>query len=208
MASSKDSYFVYDNTKEIKASDIVVPYINIISKDVKRINIELHKLYEELINQYNKNLIEGISYTLVEYESYINNNILSVVVWTERAGTSLPIYQYYTYNIDLNTGNLLGYDDVLSKIDLNRDSALELVGNVLSDYIHNICGNEYCNSGNFTYEMFYNLSRTMYLDKVTEGSLNYFLKDNQLYVVLNPQFPAQSSGFDKLFNINSGEEIR
>ena len=96
LPTNKESYYGYsDHTKLISASDLVLPYINIDSADAKKVNQEIYKLYEDLITKFNENLKEEIWFTLVEYETYTNNNIISVVITTESAGTALwPVPSY------------------------------------------------------------------------------------------------------------------
>ena len=72
LPTNKDSYYGFsDHSKLIKASDLIVPYININSSDAKKANQEIYKLYEQLINKFNENLKEEIWFTTVEYSSNI-----------------------------------------------------------------------------------------------------------------------------------------
>lgn len=215
LSTNKESYYGdVTHSTLVSASDLIVPYINIDNNDANRVNNEIYNLYVELINEYNENLEEEIFYTLVKYESYINNNILSVVIYTESGGTSIPIYQYYTYNFDLVTGILLSYTEVLNKMNLNKTDLDDLVKDVLAKEIHDVCdgdeegSNQYCMMDNYNYDIFYNQSFTSYEDRVNEGSLNFYVYNNQLYIVLNPQYPTQTSGENRLFNIITGEKIR
>ena len=123
LPTNKESYYGYsDHTKLISASDLVVPYINIDSDDAKKVNQEIYKLYEDLINKFNENLKVEIWFTLVEYKTYANNNIISVVITTESAGTDVPMYNYYTYSFNLETGKLLLYKEAYKFVELNEDN--------------------------------------------------------------------------------------
>ena len=47
LPTKEDSYYgISDHSKLIKASDLIVPYININSSDAKTANQEIYKLYE------------------------------------------------------------------------------------------------------------------------------------------------------------------
>ena len=108
LPTNKESYYGFsDHSKLISASDLVVPYINIDSNDAKKANKEIYELYENLIKKFNENLKDEIWFTLVEYKTYTNDNIISVVITTESSGTGPTIYDYYTYNFNLNNGKIL-----------------------------------------------------------------------------------------------------
>ena len=99
LPTNKESYYGYvDHTKLISVSDLVVPYININSNDAARVNQEIYKLYVDLIDEFNKNLKEEVFFTLVNYKTYINDNIISIIITTESAGADISDYDYYTYN--------------------------------------------------------------------------------------------------------------
>ena len=84
--------YVYDAS--YKLDNIIIPYVNIDSDDAKEVNQELYSLYEELVNDELKN-------KTVNYDSYINDDVLSIVVTV--SGTN----ETYTYKFDLDTGNVL-----------------------------------------------------------------------------------------------------
>ena len=139
--------------------DLVVPYININTSSVKAINEKLEKLYNEYVNMYNEsasnydNIVKKYgadfdinnvtfdsindrwSYPMLKYYTYQSNNILSVVVTYGVLGTDILHPEYLVYNFDLSNGNLLNYDQFLSKFDLNVTEASSLILKQVSDYV-------------------------------------------------------------------------
>lgn len=107
----------YEMTVTYCSSRIVLPYINIDSEDVKKVNSEIKQLNDKQYDILN-NAINNVGYfdyadVKTDYEYYIYDNILSVVI-LEYYGGEVP-NTYYTYVIDLNTKKLLTYNDVINK---------------------------------------------------------------------------------------------
>lgn len=132
----KDSYKLSngDGTKVISSKDIEVPYINIDSEDVSKINDELYSLQQEMVKEFNENVDSGQFYYTASYNQYINNNILSLVVITESGGTNIPSFKYYVYNIDLSTGKTLTFNQIVSKNNLNITN----VGNIIKSKLEKL----------------------------------------------------------------------
>lgn len=167
LPTNKDSYYGFsDHSKLIKASDLIVPYININSSDAKTANQEIYKLYEQLINKFNENLKEEIWFTTVEYSSNINNDIISIMIKTTSAGTSTPLYEYYTYNFDVTNGNILSYQDAYKLVNIN-DSTIE---NVVEQKIKN----ELKDYPQSSYEEALNGSIDNYKKSVNDKSIKYY----------------------------------
>lgn len=189
LKTDKESYYVYDNTKLISKSDLIVPYINIDSDEAKEINQEIYKIYEDLIDKFNKNLKEEIWFTIVNYKTYIKNDILSVVITTESAGTSVPIFDYYTYNFDLKNGKLLSYKDVYKLLEFDEKS----INNKANNAIENALSKEYTDGTNF--EIYKNQSINNYKTSVNENTIKYFIDENQkLNIVVKLEMETQQGG--------------
>lgn len=119
---SKKSY-VDSFDGNISVDDIRVPYINIKSDDAEKVNSKLKKMHDELVGYFKENLkIEDSKKIFpggydVYYNVYRYDDILSISV-TKRyqGGTDVDTYKYYAYNFDIKTGNLLSYDDLISRL--------------------------------------------------------------------------------------------
>jgi hypothetical protein len=75
-------YEVKGRDKECSVKDIVVPEITIDSKDVERINKEIKALYNRLEKEIKEKYDEYVddSYYETNYKTYINGDVLSVVI--------------------------------------------------------------------------------------------------------------------------------
>lgn len=109
--------------------NLKVPFININSESANTANKELEKLYLKYAEEFDKCAKDmeeggykvGCSQVLT-YRVYQYNNILSLVVIDSKQQTSTWVLNYHTYNFDLKTGNLLNYNDLLSKLNLDKES--------------------------------------------------------------------------------------
>lgn len=197
LPTNKESYYGYsDHTKLISADDLVVPYINIDSDDAKKANQEIYKLYEDLINTFNDNLKEEIWFTLVEYKTYTNNNIISVVITTESVGTDVPMYKHYTYSFNLNDGKLLSYNEAYKSTGLNENNISDKATQAITDALRK----EYSNGDDF--DTYNNKSINNYKTSVNNGTIKFFIDDNQkLNIIVTLEIPAGRGQFDTIITV-------
>ena len=108
--------------------DLVVPFININSEAAKTVNENIKALYEEYYAKYGtvSKSYSDMEYTVYEhyeldYEKYINDNILSVVITLHEGsvvvdgGTGGGTFTKYTYNFNLDTLNEATLDEMAKK---------------------------------------------------------------------------------------------
>ena len=111
-----------------KLSGLKVPYININSADGDYVNAELKKLYMDYAKSFDEYAAseskkDGPTVRqILTYFSYKYNDIISVVVVFDTQATSPWSFKYKTYNFDVSTGNLLSYDEVLNKLNYNKEN--------------------------------------------------------------------------------------
>lgn len=95
----KDKEYVFNTS--YSTEQIAFPYINLDYTTISDINFQIKKLYETNL--------ENISNA--SYDFYINDTILSVVIKVNIEGVD----NYFTYNIDMENGKELLYEDVFYK---------------------------------------------------------------------------------------------
>ena len=103
-----------------------IPYINIDSADAKKINDEIESYYKPLVEEEIKNESEGLSVIMynVKYNSYVNNNILSLIVSCENPNDCIG---YKVYNLDIYKGTIISNDDILNMKNLSETKFLGLL---------------------------------------------------------------------------------
>lgn len=204
--------------------DINVPYININSNDANKANMKILQLFdyyaERFINEYEKfhsgNSIISyvIDYTLVSYKSSNINNNLSVLITSEAHGTDLPVYNYYSYNFDLNTLKLLSYEEVYKKLGFTdnniNDKVKEAIRNHESfkEYSDNYTGWNRCGflgikRENCSKEDWINKSIDNYTKSVKDKTITYYIdNNNDLNIIVYTYIPAGRVIYPRLIKIN------
>ena len=111
-----------------KLSSLKVPYININSTDGEYVNAELKKLYMDYAKSFDEYAAseskkDGPTVRqILTYFSYNYKDIVSVVVVYDTQATSTWSFKYKTYNFDIKTGNLLSYDEVLTRLNYTKEN--------------------------------------------------------------------------------------
>lgn len=188
------------------AKDIIVPYINIDSTYTNSSNKEIKKIFDDAIETYNTGVNDKITY--VEecgYKKYLHDNNLSIILTYGVGATDVVYPNYYTYNINLKTGEELSYEEVYSIAGLNSSNVDSKVKNAitkaLKEEIGNVSLENYPDGTNF--ETYNKESINNYEKSVSNNTIRYFLSDNdKLSVVVNLSIPAGHSQFDTIITID------
>ena len=154
------------------------------------------------ILKYNEGVSDKRTYIEeFEYEKYINNNSLSVILTYGFGATDVVHPKYYTYNIDLETGNQISYTDLYTIAGFNTsniDSKVEkAIAKKLQEELKDM---NYPKGTNF--DTFNNQSISNYKKSVSNNTLKYFLSnDGKLNIVVNLYIPAGTGEFDKIITV-------
>ena len=205
---TEDSYSTY------YAKDIVVPYININSSYSNTANSEIKKVFDDAIKIYNDGASGKMTYVdECGYKKYVTDNSLSVILTYGVGATDVVHPKYYTYNIDLKTGNQLSYEEVYNIAGLsssNIDSKVEnAITKIMQDKLKGLKdpqkdtgdGGYYPEGTNFnTYN---NESISNYKKSISDNTLKYFLSDNgKLNIVVKLSIPAGTGEFDTIITVD------
>ncbi|MCD7846114.1 MAG: hypothetical protein LUG57_09785 [Oscillospiraceae bacterium] len=126
-----------DYTREITGDytyEYYIPQINLESEAIDDINDEIWNLLFKGFMQEVEDCVAGntsIYITQIDYEWFVNGNILSLVIcvmW-DWGGND-----YYVYNIDINSARVASDDEVYSYCELTQDQYRELVYEALYNY--------------------------------------------------------------------------
>lgn len=187
------------------ARDIVVPYINIDSQDAVKANNEIRTVFDSAIKTFNDGIEDKLSYVdECGYESYVNDDVLSIVLTFGKGATDVVYPVYYTYNFDLATGNRLSYEEVYKKagFDLSDvDSKVEsAITNTMKDRMSNFPSDSYPDGT--TFDTYNNESIENYRKSVENDTIKYFLSnDRKINVVVKLSVPAGTGEIDTLIMV-------
>lgn len=171
----------YNNIKEDKSKEIVytkysiesddypirVPYINIKSSDIERINSNI----DEYLEWY---LANGDS-SIIIYRYEINNDILSLLI---RVATfdKIPLYDFKSYIIDLKSLKEISDEEILNKFNLDSNQVLSYFDNIFHKYYDDLISSGIYNKNRCNYNCFLN---NIDLSNYLEG-ISYYVSNNSL----------------------------
>ena len=187
-------------------SDIIVPYINMVSSDASAMNQEIEGLYNQYIDEFvvcsqNKN-----SYIKVSYNSYITSNIYSILLTVQRGQGTSESSEYIAYNFDILSGTKLDYNQVCYVAGItNASETIQTTIDNLDDY-----NSYYLVAGRFTtqeqvdersaeIENCRKQIYTSYQEDLLNNKLVYFLDNNlKLNIVVKIGLPNNEGSYSKL----------
>ena len=170
--------------------DIIVPYLNINSSDAKIMQSEIKNVYDEAIAWYNKGVNDKTSYVEnCNYESFINGNILSVNLLFSKGATDIPLKEYYTFNINLQNGKKMSYEQIYQQAGFNSNNLKEHIEKAINKALENELESYDLTEEEFNKHL--NITLQNYADATSLSNLKYFLSDNnQLNIILDLSIPA------------------
>lgn len=122
--------------REYSVEDIKLPYINLDSEDAKKANKEIEELHKNLIKEFKENIGYAQQKMMTNdfvtsYNTYINGDILSILIEEDRGYDGKLHNSYYTYNFDVKTGKMLSYEEVYKKAGFTEENISEKVENAI-----------------------------------------------------------------------------
>lgn len=113
-----------------------LPIINLNYHSVKKINKEIENKYNELRDD---NIItdDMVNVNSIKYRYYVNNNILSLILEYKNYNytASYITYEYKTYNINKNTGEVLTNEDLIKTKNMSvNDVYNKIIKNIEKEY--------------------------------------------------------------------------
>lgn len=195
---SADSYTLGHTT--FYAKDIVVPFINIDSSYADSSNNVIKKVFDDAIKEYNNGVNNKTTYIdECNYKKYVNNNALSVILTYGVGSTDVVHPQYYTYNIDLKSGNKLSYQEVYKIAGFDSDN----IDSKVESAITTIMKAKLKDFEGINFDIYNNRSINNYKNSISNNTLKYFLSDNgKLNIVVKLIIPAGTEEFDTIITLD------
>ena len=195
-----------DNDKKIYVSDDYIytkeyfehyeglfsklPYINIKSKEVNEVNIDLIEKYYKIITLNKQFMI---------YKYYKNDTVLSLIISIHDIESPEYPSELFAYNISLNDGSLIDNNELEDMFNISSDDVSNIISNQLEEYHSYEVKKGYTTSDCDFNCYLYKVQAFPILD-----NCNYYVRNNNLYVykqliIENEFYYDIDSGFD-LFN--------
>lgn len=195
------SYISKTTEQKYSLKDINLPYINLDSEDAKEVNKTISYLYMEMAEIFKEELNGSQTwYNIAGYTVYQTSDFLSVVINTEYGGTSVPTTKYFTFNFDLTTLKQVTFKDYLNNKNINVEDVDIQVNNLIRNYdvLKNM--DESLEKSELISNSIDNYDLSMKYD-----TLNYFLEEGKLNIILTIQVPTESGEVMEIFNIETSE---
>lgn len=171
-------YTSYQKEEKTEKYEIKVdlPYINIKNNTIQKFNQEMSNTYEakakEIIESKEKNIVY-----MVKYKAYIENNILSIIVYSNlKQDTSAQRIIIQTFNFNLEENKELKLEDVLKIYDLNKKEVQSKIDTDIKEEQRKTDELKDLGYNMFSREVGSDIYR---VENITE----YFIYNNNIYVI-------------------------
>lgn len=171
--------------------DIQIPYINISSTIIEKFNKQINDVFVEKARNVLTQATNNTIYS-VEYMSYINSNILSLVIKSNlKEGNNPQRVIIQTYNYNLSTNEEIKLNQILEIKGLYEQNVQERIYNKVEE-----ANREAESLKNLGYNVFIrNLNSNIYDIRNTN---NYFIgSNNKLYII----YPYGNSNFTDAMDV-------
>lgn len=172
-------YTTYENQDTVQGNytlDVHIPNFNIKDENLEQINNKITTEYKQKVNQILNNNGSQIIYS-VEYNSYVENDILFLIIRSNlKESNNAQKQMIYTYNYDLKNKKVIDINDIIEKLEYNKND----VEKAIQNYIE-IQENNSKNLKNLGYGIYVRNSKdNMY--KI-ENTKQFFIKNGKLYII-------------------------
>ncbi len=172
-------YTTYENQDTVQGNytlDVHIPNFNIKDENLEQINNKITTEYKQKVNQILNNNGSQIIYS-VEYNSYVENDILFLIIRSNlKESNNAQKQMIYTYNYDLKNKKVIDINDIIEKLEYNKND----VEKAIQNYIE-IQENNSKSLKNLGYGIYVRNSKdNMY--KI-ENTKQFFIKNGKLYII-------------------------
>lgn len=125
-------YTNYENTDKLANNyemNVNLPYINIKNQSVQDYNENIKNIFQAKAEEVLKSTNSNVIYT-VKYEAYIENNILSLIIYFDlKQDSSAQRIIVQTFNFNLETNKELTLEDIIKIYELDEKTVQDKIDN-------------------------------------------------------------------------------
>ena len=129
-------YTNYENTDKSANNyemNVNLPYINIKNQSVKDYNENIKNIFQAKAEEVLKSTNSNVIYT-VKYEAYIENNILSLIIYSDlKQDSSAQRIIVQTFNFNLETNKELTLEDIIKIYELDEKTVQDKIDNEIKN---------------------------------------------------------------------------
>jgi len=207
----KANSYLADDGVTYKVSDIVVPYVNMVSSDATKMNTEIETLYRKWVEEFRICSQNLNSYIKVNYTTYITSNIYSICITVQRSNERVTSEEYFAYNFDIISGTQLDYGQVCYIAGINDagecvQKRIETIEEYDSYYLvpSRTVSQEEADARKAEIETYKSEIYTHYQEDILNNQLVYFLDNNlKLNIAIKMKLPDNEIMFTKVVIVES-----
>lgn len=133
--TTKDYIYTAEEVNKNKFTNSRLPFINLKGDFYTNLNQTIKSDYDNAVSNIDMKF---------DYTFYMQNNILSLVIRTYKAGETDTVHPTYTiYNIDLKNNKLLTNEELLSQLKITSNDVIVSVDNKIASYYEIETRNQY-----------------------------------------------------------------
>lgn len=129
-------YTNYENTDKSANNyemNVNLPYINIKNQSVQDYNENIKNIFQAKAEEVLKSTNSNVIYT-VKYEAYIENNILSLIIYSDlKQDSSAQRIIVQTFNFNLETNKELTLEDIIKIYELDEKTVQDKIDNEIKN---------------------------------------------------------------------------
>ena len=129
-------YTNYENTDKSANNyemNVNLPYINIKNQSVQDYNENIKNIFQAKAKEVLKSTNSNVIYT-VKYEAYIENNILSLIIYSDlKQDSSAQRIIVQTFNFNLETNKELTLEDIIKIYELDEKTVQDKIDNEIKN---------------------------------------------------------------------------
>jgi len=206
--------FTLDERTYYDTDILSIPFINIDSNDAAEVNKQIREIFDSTIEGFN-GVIEQLrheeetgemgklTWNTLSYKYTIIGNTLSVIIISE--GTCVGSNYYSTFNLDIETGRLLTFNEIYRQVGFNSSDINEIIETVIEETMEERIDDLFIEGNPYTdYEIveFIEESIDNFRRSISTDSIKYFIDEiGRLNVVVTLMIPVHEGAWATILTI-------
>jgi len=164
LLENQDFDIVYSSSNTIVKEEDRVPVININHPNVSEINAEIMEIYQEYLTKFTDEF---------EYDFDVSGHVLSLLIRSKQRYVDASNYDihYQTYNLDLETLEVLSDQDLFEMFDIKEDDLRYFITYKFLNYYNDLVDEGYFTEDECDFQCF-----------IDSKGIVDFMEDNSYYI--------------------------
>lgn len=207
--SVKHSSFRDSENIRHNITDYNLPYINYNTDYVKAVNEDIKIISKDIIDNWNeayklneeKKIINKF-YTGADYKITFYNDVMSILIDVEFTENKREYHEYYSYNVNYKTGNIVTNEELFQIYSLNESDARIRIEETLISFYDKWWDSLSEEKHDKLFDTWYKDKKNETLSVLNENTLNLFIGDEDMLYFRGAIYtPYEIEGNQVIFHI-------